>query len=106
MAHDHFTLFGPMRTALESFVCFPSISLYSTSSFELDGFLMEINLNDISNLTHFIQNILCSLYSSLIPRCRITLDSSMFSDFLAQTAVYKSVVLTLCVKLLGNLKAI
>lgn len=99
-------LLGPVRTGLESFVCSSSIYSYSTSCFEPDCFLMEIKLNDISNLTHFIQKILCSLYSSLIPRCRITLDYSTFSDFFAQTAVYKSAVLTLCANLLGKLKAI
>lgn len=97
-------LFGPMKTGLESFFSSFGISSYSANCLEPDCFLMGIIVNDISYLTYFIQNTLCSLYSSLITRCRLPVDCSVFSDFLAQTAGYKSAVLILCANLLGNLK--
>ena len=80
-------VFGAKKIGLGSFFCSSSISSYSTSYLEPDCFLVEIKPNDIRDLTHFIQNILCALYSSLMLRCELTLDCSMFSDCLRQQCI-------------------
>lgn len=94
----------PCEDRVGKFCRSSNISSHSTSCSEPDCFLMEIRLSDIRDLTLFIRNIFYSLYGSLRPRCKLILNYSVFSDFLAQTVVFKSAVLTLCANLLGNLK--